>query len=73
MKIDHPRVTFFEGSITDLDLLMEVFPGAAGIFHQAAIPSVPRSVKNPLASFEANVTGIVNVLVPASTPPDRCP
>ena len=32
VKIDHPRVTFFEGSITDLDLLMEVFPGAAGIF-----------------------------------------
>jgi nucleoside-diphosphate-sugar epimerase len=28
-----------------------------GIFHQAAIPSVPRSVKNPLASNEANVTG----------------
>jgi len=29
------------GSITDLDLLMEVFPGADGIFHQAAIPSRP--------------------------------
>ncbi|MDD4593239.1 MAG: NAD-dependent epimerase/dehydratase family protein, partial [Parabacteroides sp.] len=55
--LDHPRVTFIEGSITDLDLLMETFPGADGIFHQAAIPSVPRSVKNPLASNEANVTG----------------
>jgi|GEM_PF-3332423 len=54
---DHPRVTFTEGSITDLDLLTEVFPGTAGIFHQAAIPSVPRSVKDPLASNEANVTG----------------
>ena len=43
--LDHPRVTFIEGSITDLDLLMETFPGAAGILHQAAIPSVPRSVK----------------------------
>jgi len=30
--LDHPRVTFVEGSITDLDLLMEAFPGAAGIF-----------------------------------------
>ncbi|CVK33919.1 UDP-glucose 4-epimerase [Methanoculleus bourgensis] len=28
----HPRVTFIEGSITDLDLLMETFPGADGIF-----------------------------------------
>jgi len=44
-------VTFVEGSITDLDLLMETFSGAA-------IPSVPRSVKDPLASSEANVTGI---------------
>ena len=53
--LDHPRVTFVEGSITDLDLLMDTFPGADGIFHQAAIPSVPRSVKDPLASNEANV------------------
>nr|WP_292491040.1 NAD-dependent epimerase/dehydratase family protein [Methanoculleus sp. 10] len=53
------------GSITDLDLLMETFPGADGIFHQAAIPSVPRSVKDPLASNEANVTGTVSVLVAA--------
>ena len=58
--LDHPRVTFVEGSITDLDLLMEVFPGADGIFHQAAIPSVPRSVKDPLASNEANVRAIEN-------------
>ena len=35
------RVTFIEGSITDLDLLKETFPGADGIL---AIPSVPRSV-----------------------------
>jgi len=63
--LDHPRVTFVGGSITDLDLLMETFPGADGIFHQAAIPSVPRSVKNPLASNEANVTGTVSVLVAA--------
>jgi len=63
--LDHPRVTFIEGSVTDLDLLMETFPGADGIFHQAAIPSVPRSVKDPLASNEANVTGTLDVLVAA--------
>jgi len=32
------------------------------VFHQAAIPSVPRSVENPLASHEANATGTLNVL-----------
>ena len=63
--LDHPRVTFIEGSITDLDLLMETFPSVDGIFHQAAIPSVPRSVKDPLASNEANVTGTLDVLVAA--------
>jgi nucleoside-diphosphate-sugar epimerase len=63
--LGHPRVTFVEGSVTDLDLLIEIFPGAAGIFHQAAIPSVPRSVKDPLTSNRANVTGAVNVLVAA--------
>jgi UDP-glucose 4-epimerase len=41
------------------------FPRADGIFHQAAIPSVPRSVKDPIASNEANVTGTLDVLVAA--------
>jgi len=67
--LDHPRVTFIEGSITDLDLLMDTFPGADGIFHQAAIPSVPRSVKDPLASNEANVTdcGVPAVVAASSS------
>jgi len=68
---NHSCVTFIEGSVTDLDLLMGTFPGAGdlpgadGIFHQAAIPSVPRSVKDPIASNEANITGTLNVLVAA--------
>ncbi|NLA99573.1 MAG: GDP-mannose 4,6-dehydratase, partial [Methanomicrobiales archaeon] len=52
-------MTFIEGSI--VDLLMETFPGADGIF--AAIPSVPRSVKDTHALNEANVTGALDVLV----------
>jgi len=52
-------VTFVEGNSAGLVAL----PGASGI--PAAIPSVPRSVKNPLASNEANVTGTVSVLVAA--------
>jgi len=51
--LDHPRVTFVEGSAIDLD--SSTFPDADGIFHQAAIPSVPRSVKDPLTSNEASV------------------
>ena len=51
MKIEHLldylRVEFIEGSITDFDLLMEAFPGVAGILHQAAIPSVPLAGEGP--------------------------
>jgi len=56
---------FVQGSITDLPLLRKLFSGADYVFHQAAIPSVPRSVKNPKASHDANVTGTLNVLLAA--------
>jgi len=59
------RVNFIHGSINDIALLMEAFEGADCIFHQAAIPSVQRSVDNPLASNEANVDGTLRVLVAA--------
>jgi len=38
--LDHPRAEFIEGSIADLDLLLDTFPGADGIL---TISSVPRS------------------------------
>ncbi|NLM29371.1 MAG: SDR family oxidoreductase [Methanomicrobiales archaeon] len=60
--IDHPGVTFIEGSVTDYDLLLEAFRGADGIFHQAAIASVPRSVEMPRETNTANVGGTTNVL-----------
>jgi UDP-glucose 4-epimerase len=60
--LSHPRVTFIEGSVTDLALLTDAFSGADGIFHQAAIASVPRSVAKPLETNAVNVAGTVNVL-----------
>lgn len=59
------KVRFINGSITDLNRLSKIFDGADGIFHEAAIASVPRSVKNPIATNEANITGTLNVLVAA--------
>jgi len=38
---------------------------AEGIFHQAAIPSVPHSIKDPVATNDANVNGTLQVLVVA--------
>jgi UDP-glucose 4-epimerase len=50
------------GSILDADLLDQVVAGAGAIVHLAARPSVPRSLKDPLASHEANATGTLQVL-----------
>ena len=56
------NVTFVQGSITDLPMLKSAFAGADGIFHEGAIASVPRSIKDPGATNEANVTGTLNVV-----------
>jgi UDP-glucose 4-epimerase len=58
-------VSFIRGSINDMELLMNAFEGADTVFHEAAIPSVQRSVDNPLASNEANLDGTLKVLVAA--------
>jgi len=55
----------FEISITDKDALDKAFVGADYVFHQAALPSVPRSVADPLTTNEMNVTGTLNVLLAA--------
>jgi UDP-glucose 4-epimerase len=58
-------ITCVEGSITDLRLLRNVFEGADGVFHLAAIASVARSVDDPLATHQTNLTGTLNVLLAA--------
>jgi len=63
--VDKNQIDFVKGSITNFDLLKEVFKNVDYVFHQAAIPSVPRSVKDPVLSNNANVNGTLNVLVAA--------
>ena len=63
--LEKDNVSFVNGSITDLSLLQRTFEGADGIFHEGAIASVPRSIADPLATNEANVTGTLNVLIAA--------
>jgi len=59
------NVEFIRASITDLPLLQKLFEAVEYVFHQAAVPSVPRSIENPIASHEVNVTGTLNVLLAA--------
>ena len=54
-----------EGDIRDLDLCRRVVAGADYVLHQAAIPSVQRSVKDPIGSNDVNVAGTLNLLVAA--------
>jgi len=58
-------VEFLEGDLADLAFAQRAVAGMDFVLHQAAIPSVPRSVKDPLASNRANNDGTLNVLVSA--------
>jgi UDP-N-acetylglucosamine/UDP-N-acetyl-alpha-D-glucosaminouronate 4-epimerase len=59
------RIDFRQGDLLDLDALHAACDGVDYVLHQAAIPSVPRSVKDPLESNRANIDATVNVLVAA--------
>ena len=56
-------VDFLEGDLADLEVARRAVEGCEYVLHQAAIPSVPRSVKDPLTSYRANVDGTLNVLL----------
>lgn len=61
-NLDGLDVELFEGSITDGELLARAAAGVEVIFHEAALPSVPRSVARPLDSDRVNVHGTLTVL-----------
>ena len=60
-----PDVEFVEGDLADADFARQVAQGCDYVLHQAAIPSVPRSVKDPITSNRANVDATLNMLVAA--------
>jgi UDP-glucose 4-epimerase len=59
------KIDLVEGDICDLALLNKLMPGVDWVFHQGALPSVPRSVAAPLESNANNLDGTLNVLVAA--------
>jgi nucleoside-diphosphate-sugar epimerase len=54
---------FIEGDLADLAVAQRAVDGIEYVLHQAAIPSVPRSVKDPVTSNRANIDASLNVLV----------
>jgi nucleoside-diphosphate-sugar epimerase len=65
-NLDHlPTVEFVQGDLADQEFARHVMQGVDYVLHQAALPSVPRSVKDPITSNRANVDATLNVLVAA--------
>ncbi len=60
-----PNVVFYEESLVDLMVCERVVQGVDYVIHQAALGSVPRSINNPIATNEANVSAFLNLLTAA--------
>ena len=60
-----PAAEFVEGDLAELAVAERAAAGMDYVLHQAAIPSVPRSVEDPATSNRANITATLNVLLAA--------
>lgn len=60
---DNPKFTLIEGDIRNPEDCAKAVAGADFVLHQAALGSVPRSIKDPVTSNEVNVSGFLNMLV----------
>ena len=56
---------FLEADLNDVDAVTKACEGVEVIFHEAPLPSVPRSVKDPWASNDANINGTLRLLIGA--------
>jgi nucleoside-diphosphate-sugar epimerase len=62
---DLPDVELVEGDVRDPEALRSAMVGVDRVMHQAALPSVARSLRDPVASNDSNVSGTLNVLLAA--------
>jgi UDP-N-acetylglucosamine 4-epimerase len=60
--IDHPYFRLIEGDIRNLSDCQHAVQGVDYVLHQAALGSVPRSIKDPITTNDVNVTGFLNML-----------
>ncbi|MBS1778508.1 MAG: SDR family oxidoreductase [Bacteroidetes bacterium] len=61
----YPNFEFIEGDIRDFETCKKACEGVDYVSHQAALGSVPRSVKDPVTSNEVNVSGFLNMITAA--------
>ena len=65
--LGHPLFEFIEGDIADPSVCASAIENINVVCHQAALGSVPRSIKTPLVTFQNNINGFINVLDAART------
>lgn len=63
--LNNPDFLLIEGDIRDLDTCRKAVENVEYVLHEAALGSVPRSIKDPITSNEVNVSGFLNMLVAA--------
>ena len=61
----HAKIEVIHGDICDREAVAKAVEGMDGVFHQAAMASVPRSVRDPVFTNQSNIDGTLNVLVAA--------
>ena len=61
--LSNPDFTFIEGDIRNLSDCQQAVEGVDYVLHQAALGSVPRSIKDPITSNDVNVGGFLNMLI----------
>jgi UDP-N-acetylglucosamine 4-epimerase len=63
--MSHPKFEFMNGDITSYETCLKACEGITHISHQAALGSVPRSIKDPLTTNHVNITGTLNIFTAA--------
>jgi nucleoside-diphosphate-sugar epimerase len=59
---DNPNLVVFEGDLRSFHIVRDAVKGVDYVLHQGALPSVPRSVKDPITSNDVNINGTLNIL-----------
>ena len=63
--IKHPKVSFYNGDIRKFEICLEAAKDLNVICHQAALGSVPRSIKDPITTNDVNINGTLNIFYAA--------
>jgi nucleoside-diphosphate-sugar epimerase len=61
----YDEIEFHEADLNDRERMIEICSGVDVVLHQAAIPSVPKSIADPLTSHRANIDGTMSILTAA--------